>query len=159
MRVTQQASALYSCCTSFKDERSSVLPQPTQEMNSIEVSRNPGRLITNRLSWRKESLVMSGSDICVWKLESGNCFSLSGCCVDLCVQGPVGYSVQTGCRCSCIVEDKSWEKKKKFPHHCVLLAKWKQFTWGAVGPDLFCSVSLQVNTEERLRFVLFPRGY
>lgn len=35
-----------SCFTSLKDERSSLLPQQTQEMNSTEVSRNPGRQIT-----------------------------------------------------------------------------------------------------------------
>lgn len=151
-----QSYMLYSCCTSFKDERSSVLPQQTQEMNSIEVSRNPGRQITNRLSWRKESLVMSGSDISGWKLESGNCFSLSGCCVDLYVQGPTGKSVQTGCCCSCILEDKSW--KKKFPHHSVSLADWKQFTWGAIRLDLW-SLSVKVNIKKRLKFVLFPWGY
>lgn len=131
-------------------------------MNSIEVSRNPGRQITNRLSWRKESLVMSGSDICgrkTWKWQLFLTLWLLRICGSVCLESRGNKCTDMGVAVVAFLKINLGEKKKKTsPHHSVSVTEWKQFTRGVKGPDLFGSISVQVNIAERLRFPPIPMG-
>lgn len=110
---------------------------------------------------------MSGSVICGRKLESGNCFSLPD---SLRVSGYVCLgsrgkpAIQTGCSCTCILDDKSRVGKQKKKQKdistsfCFLLQNESNSHEGLKDQISLAASPAEVNIAERLRLPTIPTG-
>lgn len=130
-RRTQESSskALYRMLVSPPSKmKAAVLPQQTQEMNSTEVSRNPGCHITNRLSWRKRTSChvwfrYLWSETWKWQLF----LTLTAACLRICVFRVSWEQVyrQAVAAVAFLMMNLEKKKNKTTPHPCLSLTEWK----------------------------------
>lgn len=149
---------LCCCCTSFLDKRGSVLPQQTQEMNSTEVSRNPGRLIANKQAQmtKRKSCLAQISLLGNLKVAIVSCYLTAlGVCL---FRTPWERVHRQG-----VVVVELFKiypgGKKKSQHLSVPLLEWKLFTYGVKEADLWQIIWIKISPVEYLKCSLFPLTY